>query len=409
MVTHARCLTARLVCAILLPVCMATAGMVDPLSLSVTGDQYGEFAEALIDAFPSYAELERMVRFRLDLQLSRIAGENTGLETVAYKLIERQKANGHFLRLLDAARKSRPGNPKLAFFAEQFALAISTPAGARLEEVIRNTNSFLDIAKWRQALGGIESRICRIDVPTNADTVYGTGFLVGPDLVLTNWHVVEAVIADESNQYTPAGKRAKKRDVALRFDYMEIAGGVKNAGVEQRLAEIVDYSPYDPLDMQALPKAGLPDPDRLDHALLRLETPDRRKPFAARPIGDNAEPGATERGTIAIPLADWPFDLNSALFIVQHPSADTMKLALDTDAVLELNDNRTRVTYKTNTLPGSSGSPCFNQHLELVALHHAGDPTYGPLYRPKFNQGIPISAIRDLLRRRNKLTGVTLG
>ena len=41
----------------------------------------------------------------------------------------------------------------------------------------------------------------------------------------------------------------------------------------------------------------------------------------------------------------------------QHPEGTPLKLALDTEAVISLNANNTRVLYSTNTEPGSSGSP----------------------------------------------------
>jgi V8-like Glu-specific endopeptidase len=54
-------------------------------------------------------------------------------------------------------------------------------------------------------------------------------------------------------------------------------------------------------------------------------------------------------------------------------------------------ENNTRVRYRTNTEEGSSGSPCFNQDWELVALHHSGDPNFE---RPAtYNEGIPFEAI----------------
>jgi V8-like Glu-specific endopeptidase len=105
---------------------------------------------------------------------------------------------------------------------------------------------------------------------------------------------------------------------------------------------------------------------------------------------------------------DWHFEPNLPLFIVQHPAAAPLKLAFDSEAVLAVNGNGTRVTYTTNTLGGSSGSPCFNQHLELVALHHAGDPDYTPMYAPTFNEGIPIGAIRQRLQRRGLAAGVRI-
>jgi V8-like Glu-specific endopeptidase len=48
-------------------------------------------------------------------------------------------------------------------------------------------------------------------------------------------------------------------------------------------------------------------------------------------------------------------------------------------------------------MPGSSGSPCFNANLELVALHHAGDPTV-PWEQPEWNQAIPVqNIVADLI------------
>ncbi len=73
-------------------------------------------------------------------------------------------------------------------------------------------------------------------------------------------------------------------------------------------------------------------------------------------------------------------------------------MALDTEAVIGLNDNKTRVRYTTDTEPGSSGSPCFNQNWELVALHHSGDPNW----LPSWNEGIPTDLILDHLTRHDQ-------
>ena len=77
-----------------------------------------------------------------------------------------------------------------------------------------------------------------------------------------------------------------------------------------------------------------------------------------------------------------------------------MQLALDLQAVIKVNGNGTRVQYRTNTLGGSSGAPCFNKDWELVAMHHSGDPNFAPLHHPEFNEGIPLAAIKALLEAR---------
>ena len=75
-------------------------------------------------------------------------------------------------------------------------------------------------------------------------------------------------------------------------------------------------------------------------------------------------------------------------------------MALDTEAVLTVNANNTRVRYATTTEYGASGSPCFDLMWNLIALHHYGDPAYKQ--PPTYNQGIPIGAIRDRLKKNGK-------
>ena len=85
-----------------------------------------------------------------------------------------------------------------------------------------------------------------------------------------------------------------------------------------------------------------------------------------------------------------------------------MKLALDFDARMQVNANATRVLYQTKTEEGSSGSPCFNESWDVVALHHAGDASYEGFYNPAFNEGIPISTIVERLRARDATSGLTI-
>ncbi len=355
--------------------------------MRLTGRQYEQLLHALIDAFPAQMRLAQMVRFRLDKNLNALAlGEN--LQDIVFRLIEAAQADGWLAQLIAAARESNPGNPSLLAFAQQFSLAPNAPRRAELEKIIKATQSFLDINMWRERLGQIEGQVCRIEIAAPSGLTFGTGFLLGPDVLMTNYHVMESVILGQQGMAPNSKAGTTASDVILRFDYKQLAnGGTINPGTEYRLADaawLLDHSPY-------VADNRLPQPDELDYVLLRIDG----EPGYDR-IGHNAEPEAPKRGWIEAPAAHPGFRPGDPLFIVQHPAGDPLKLAFDTNAILDVNENGTIVRYTTNTLPGSSGSPCFDSNWTLVALHHSGDPNWKPTY----NAGTPIGAILARLEQR---------
>jgi hypothetical protein len=365
--------------------------------VNLSGAQWQELSAALRSAF-THDRLERMLRFRLDKSLEDISLASDR-EQVVFEVIELSQSEGWTDRLVLAARESAPENAQLLAFAQQFGLASTSAPEQQLEQTIIETNSFLDVNKWRSKLGQLETKVCRVEVTVPRGTGYGTGFLVAPDVVITNYHVVEPVVLGEQGKTTAKGDSAAPSDVVVRFDYKVLAdGNVLNPGTEYRLSDpwSVDLSPFSKADLKNA-GASLPAADELDFALVRL---------AGQPgneiVGAKGEPGSTTRGWIEVPAAEYLFAPDSALFILQHPDHTPLKLALDTRAIIETNANATRVLYRTNTEPGSSGSPCFDQNWNLVALHHSGDPNYSHVNPAQFNRGIPIAAIRRLLTERGK-------
>ncbi len=251
---------------------------------------------------------------------------------------------------------------------------------------------------WLERLGAILGRVCRVEVQATQGTSYGTGFLVGPDMVLTNYHVVEPVLKSWPS--------ASAETVTCRFDFEKHADGTVRDGREAKLdaTKAIRSSPYSNLDNIPYPKTEEPDRDCLDYALLWL-----KEPVGNQPIGSSPEPAAKPRGWITPPKIPYGFG-SRELYIVQHPRGQPIKLALDTSALearagdtVQYGPNalRTRVLYRTNTDHGSSGSPCFGPAWELAALHHAGDPDYHLAHTPQYNQGIPIDTVEADLKERH--------
>jgi len=111
----------------------------------------------------------------------------------------------------------------------------------------------------------------------------------------------------------------------------------------------------------------------------------------------------------AVPLSDWGYlqlapdaipVTGDPVNIIQHPNGDVKQIALTANDVLSIWDKY--LFYKTDTEPGSSGSPVFNQSWQVVALHHAGKlmAEGGMVINPagekaSANRGILISRILE--------------
>jgi V8-like Glu-specific endopeptidase len=376
-----------------------------PAIHKLTGTQMGEFRNALLSAFPNIHALASMLAIRLNKNLAEITLA-PDLKTQALAVIQAARAQGWTDQLLLAARAEVPDNFQLFEFAQQFGYAPSIeilsagkslPAApvtrglegpsddeadseSNLERLIKKSNLDIDVGGLLMKLPELAAKICKIEYKLSGANVTGTGFLIGPDVVITNYHVVEPLIKE----------KVQPKDLILRFDFKTIDGSILDQGTKYTLATdwLIDQSKYSRSDLEAKP-ATPPKTDELDFALLRVQAP-----------ANNTKPA---RGWIEIPTTEHDFTNHKELFILQHPDGRPLKLAMDTDAIIDVNENKTRVRYETNTEHGSSGSPCFDANWNLVALHHSGDPNYDAMHHPEYNQGIPFQAIVKLLEDRNKL------
>lgn len=361
--------------------------------MQLNGSQSERLSECLRNAFTPQT-LQRMLLYRLDKQLFNYAAPGD-FPQVVFELIEAANREEWVDELIIRAREAVPKNARLLAFTQQFGLASTAASRQELQRIIDETNPLLDVAVFRERLGELEPRVCRLEIASNKGRIYGTGFLLGPSVVITNHHVIEPVLEGEQGRATADGIKAKRGDVTVRFDYKRMLDGSgavvrKSEGRTYGLATewLIDSSPNSPPD-QLAPH------DHLDYALLLLDGA-----AGDETIGRGAEPGGVKRGFIPLTADAHTFAQGSSLFILQHPRGAPLKLALETKSVLGLNENGTRIRYTTNTERGSSGSPCFSPDWELIALHHSGDPDFDLAHKPTYNEGIPMSAILTLLSTR---------
>lgn len=292
--------------------------------------------------------------------------------------------------LLTEARNVRPEEAYLLAFQQevgQGSQLLRSEDGKTADQSPRDPLLPLDV----HLLGEIESRICSIECPEGVPK--GSGFLIANDLVLTNYHVVMEAVEN----------REDKHQFVVRFDSKTTADGVSiNPGKVYPLVErdwIVDSSPLSPSDVLANPISD-PNDDELDYALLRVAGSPGQDPVG----GNTRDSNSTRRGFIELPRYPHDFMANRALYIAQVTNNGPMKIIVNQNAVVSLNDAENRISYTTKTYPGSSGAPCFSDEWNCVALHHGGDPEYPQLYSgQRYNRGVPITKIIERLRRQDKL------
>jgi Effector-associated domain 1/Trypsin-like peptidase domain len=361
--------------------------------MAMQGKELLAASEALRAAF-TLDEFDQLLFFYLNKQRENIAGPGN-FPTVVYEVLSAAEREGWTSDLLAAAREANPTNARLMGLAEAWELApLRLETRDALERIINEEAGFLDITAWRERLGALEGQVGRIEVTVPGGTINGTAFLVAPGVCVTNYHVLERVIDNA----------VAASQVVVRFDYKRSGdGAVLNDGTVHRLPDIdwlIDASPPSPVDLLADPGQQLPREDQLDYAVFRLTGKPGDEPIGGASVG----PQAPKRGWIDSAAAAEQFTTESTMFILQHPSGEPLKLAFA--PVIGLNTNGTRVRHRVNTEPGSSGSPCFNRDLELVALHHGGDPNFAVGHRPTYNEAVPFSAICRLLAKHNVASSV---
>jgi hypothetical protein len=362
------------------------------------GPEQGQLRDRLKAAFPR-DRFDEFLLYRLDKRAGDFTSRIDDDLTYFHRILEAANAGRWWPQLLVQARNLVPEDPDLAEFADRFGLAPRTflseqgtlvrVQAPQLELKIRKWQATFDIVGWRTRLGDLEGRVCRIEYPETV--AQGTGFLISPNVVMTNYHVIENIHKGK----TPSS------EVVLRFDYKVMNDGVSvGAGTKYGLAAdrdwLFDHSPYSPFDEQIEP-SGEPSDDELDYALLCVKGEPGNDPIGGATSDSKFKP----RGWVELPMTHHDFLQNRALYIVEHPDGMPLQVAIDSNAILSVNRNGTRVRYTTTTQPGSSGSPCFNDNWDWIALHHSGDPKYSKGLKPAYNEGIPVMAIRNHLKKKS--------
>ena len=186
---------------------------------------------------------------------------------------------------------------------------------------------------------------------------FGSGFMVAPGLFLTNNHVLPDVAA--------------ANDALIEFDYELDANDQP-----KRIARF-----------------------ELDPKKFFITSAESKFDFTVVAVGERQGPGAalSTYGHVPLLATGDKHVLGEWVNIVQHPDADLKQITIRENLLVSRLEHV--LHYRADTMPGSSGSPVFNDQWEAIALHHYGEP-----FRQKgrkgrdLNEGIRVSAIVKALK-----------
>ena len=176
----------------------------------------------------------------------------------------------------------------------------------------------------------------------------GSGFLTEQNIFVTNHHVLEDA--------------AQAGEALIQFNYQKTATGLD----------------LEPVSFRLDPAAGFATSFEDDWTLVKVK-------------GDaNAEWGSININKTDIRKAE-------RVNIIQHPGGGHKQVALYHNIVAYADEKR--VQYLTDTLPGSSGSPVFDDQWSVVALHHSGGWILQPGTKQQVfrNEGININLVAEAL------------
>lgn len=222
---------------------------------------------------------------------------------------------------------------------------MSLQAAGETDEALIDDNNLRPIAFLELGVR-LSHAVAQIVVPGLG---LGTGFLIASNLILTNHHVI--------------GNQDDANNSLARFNYEIDVDGQLLTSAYYKCDASVFFLTNEALDFTIVGTQGDPG---IRFGFISLS---------------NGTPGIGDR-----------------VNIIQHPLGQPKQIAMVDNQIAYA--DATVLQYLTDTLPGSSGSPVFDDDWRIVALHHSGGWIPEPNSESTHfrNEGIYIGAIGDSLR-----------
>ena len=362
---------------------------VAPSNISLNQEQLDDLAKLLARHVPR-GNIAWLATTTLGPEIVQKAGNDVGdIDIFALKIVQ---ALNDANRISDAVRllyQQGHRNSWLILGLNRILADERLGDDAAMQAFVNEYEPFLSSKVIQDYLPKILRTVCAVALGTPTNAIVGSGFLIAPDLVITNYHVIAPFLTKDplTNEIKANGPG---NQMFFFFDYLSAPAPNVPPSPVDAVTAAEDWLVY---ARQLLVRDGKADSPKevtnkeYDYAVIRL----------ARPMGNRSarSGGGGRRGWLSLPKEKPDYlSTNRRIIVFQHPGKAPQQF--DIGDFIQLDPTTTRVWYSVSTAHGSSGGAAVDSEGQLFALHNAEVEAGVAVFNGRrVNQGIRIDIIAD--------------
>lgn len=360
-----------------------------PAPVTFTPEQLDSLAKLLVASL-TRGNIVWLATSVLGMDAEKLAGNETGdPEAFARRIVQEMNDVGKIPEAIGRLREQTHTNARLTVTLKSFLRGDDLMTDAQLQGLINEYEPFVSSQKFAEYFPKVMRTVCAVALGNPSNEIVGSGFLIAPDLVMTNFHVLETFLdIDEATNKVKANGPGNQ--IFFFFDYLSAPAPDMPPTASPLVTAADDWLVYARASLQGDGTATCKPikHNEYDYAIVRL----------ARRVGALSvrKGGGGRRGWLELPKEKIETLGERRILVFQHPEAAPQQW--DIGDFVQLDQTETRVRYSVSTAHGSSGGAALDSTGQLFALHNAEVKTAPTAAGKKLNQGVRIDKIVEDLK-----------